>query len=126
MSKANETQVGGDHYKKKAVQHWDFVGINQHSYLGGQVSKYLCRWKDKGGTQDVEKAAHFLDKLIELNEEPEIVRVQLDDFLAAQDVGVLERSIIALVHAYETDGNIEFLRVAKKIMDDLVADVTDF
>lgn len=61
---ANETQVGGDHYKS-AYQHWDYVAAAGIAYLPAQVSKYLSRWQKKNGLQDLEKALHFLDKFIE-------------------------------------------------------------
>ena len=63
---ANEVQVGGDHYKKNAIQPWDYITSNQLGYLEGNIVKYVSRWKDKGGRQDLEKAKHYLDKLLEV------------------------------------------------------------
>lgn len=65
---ANETQVGGDHYAKKAIQPWDYIHGNGIGYLEGNVIKYVSRWKDKGGVADLEKARHYLDKLIEVSQ----------------------------------------------------------
>lgn len=62
---ASDTQVGGDHYKDKFIQPWDYIVANGIGYLEGNVIKYVSRWKDKGGIQDLEKARHYLDKLIE-------------------------------------------------------------
>lgn len=64
---ANEKQVGGNHYQKAAVQHWDIVHMHGLDYFQGQITKYVMRWKDKNGVQDLEKAKHFLEKYIELN-----------------------------------------------------------
>jgi len=64
---ANSTQVAGDHYKGKAVQPWDYIVGNNLGYLEGNVVKYVSRWKDKGGVDDLKKARHYLDKLIEVN-----------------------------------------------------------
>jgi hypothetical protein len=64
--KANESQVGGEHYKAKAIQPWDYITSNNLGYLEGNIIKYVSRWKDKGGIQDLEKARHYLDKLIEI------------------------------------------------------------
>lgn len=71
MATANDTQVGGTHYKSKAVQPWDamascmspeeFVG-----YLRGNVIKYTMRCSDKGGVEDLRKAQHYLAKLLEV------------------------------------------------------------
>lgn len=63
---ANAVQVGGDHYKKNAIQPWDYIVSNDLGYLEGNVVKYVSRWKDKGGRQDLEKAKHYLDKLLEV------------------------------------------------------------
>jgi len=63
---ANDVQVGGDHYKKNAIQPWDYIVSNRLGYLEGNVVKYVSRWQDKGGRQDLEKARHYLDKLLEV------------------------------------------------------------
>ena len=68
MSKANETQVGGDHYTKQKIQHWDYVAANDLDYFQGQITKYVSRWKDKNGLEDLKKAQHFLTKYIEVVE----------------------------------------------------------
>ena len=65
---ANATQVAGTHYKDKAVQPWDYIVGNNLGYLEGNVVKYVSRWKDKGGVDDLRKARHYLDKLIETQE----------------------------------------------------------
>ena len=65
---ANAQQVGGSHYKSKAIQPWDYIASNQLGYLEGNVVKYVSRWKDKGGLEDLEKAQHYLTKLIEVNQ----------------------------------------------------------
>lgn len=66
---ANETQVAGRHYKDKAIQPWDYIARNGIGYLEGCAIKYLTRWRDKGGVQDLLKARHYIDKLIELEAE---------------------------------------------------------
>ncbi len=67
--RANEQQVGGAHYATKAIQPWDYIVANNLGYLEGNVVKYVSRWKDKGGVEDLKKARHYLDKLIEVNDE---------------------------------------------------------
>lgn len=69
---ANEKQVGGSHYKGKAIQPWDYVAANNLGYFEGTAIKYITRWREKGGVPDLQKAIHFLEKLIEL-ESPGIV-----------------------------------------------------
>lgn len=67
--KANEKQVGGDHYKKQKIQHWDYVLANDIPYMEAQIIKYVSRWRHKNGIQDLEKAKHFLEKLLEVEYE---------------------------------------------------------
>lgn len=67
---ANNRQVGGDHYKKMKVQPWEIYDsiFNKDEQVGfylGNVLKYLFRYKNKSGLQDLEKAKHYLEKLIE-------------------------------------------------------------
>jgi len=72
MSNANERQVGGDHYRKHGkLQHWDMVAHFGLDYYQGCITKYVMRWRDKGGVEDLKKARHYLDKYIELAESPE-------------------------------------------------------
>lgn len=61
----NQIQIGGDHYKSKAIQPWDFIVTNNLGYLEGNIVKYVSRWKEKGGVHDLKKAQHYLEKLIE-------------------------------------------------------------
>lgn len=65
MSDANSVQHGGSHYKKQVIQVWDFITANGIPYLEGNAIKYLSRWRDKGGLEDLLKARHYVDKLIE-------------------------------------------------------------
>jgi hypothetical protein len=66
MSTVNNIQHGGTHYKDKTMQPWDYIAANNLGYFEGNVVKYVSRWRDKGGVEDLRKARHYLDKLIEL------------------------------------------------------------
>ena len=68
--RANAKQVGGAHYAVKAIQPWDYIIANDLGYLEGNIVKYVSRWKDKGGIEDLKKAQHYLQKLIEVTEKP--------------------------------------------------------
>lgn len=61
---ANNT--GPDHYKNKAIQPWDFIVSNNLGYLEGNVVKYISRWQQKNGIEDLRKAKHYIEKLIEV------------------------------------------------------------
>lgn len=63
----NETQIGGDHYKKYGdVQPWDVIQTWGLGFLDGNVVKYVARFRSKGGIEDLKKAQHYLSKLIEV------------------------------------------------------------
>ena len=63
---ALETQIGGSHYKSQAIQPVEYIHANNIGYFEGCVIKYVTRWKNKNGIQDLEKAKHYLELLIEL------------------------------------------------------------
>lgn len=65
---ANTKQVAGSHYSDKEIQPWDYIHANNLCYFTGNALKYVSRWKDKGGINDLKKAIHYLEKLIELEE----------------------------------------------------------
>lgn len=61
---ALERQVGGTHYKG-AIQPVEFILANGIPFIEGTIIKYLYRWRDKGGIEDLEKAKHYIQILIE-------------------------------------------------------------
>ena len=64
---AIERQVGGSHYKDKgsSMQPWAIIDAWGLDFYGGNVLKYILRAKHKGGLEDLQKARHYLDKMIE-------------------------------------------------------------
>ena len=67
---ALDTQVAGSHYKDKAIQPVQYIYANGIGYFEGCAIKYLTRWQDKGGIDDLRKARHYIDMLIELECKP--------------------------------------------------------
>ena len=64
---ANDRQVGGEHYRRGGEQHWDRIWrLYGRGYFIGCITKYVERYQDKNGLEDLKKAQHFLEKLIEL------------------------------------------------------------
>lgn len=59
-------QVGGSHYKDFKIQPIEFIHANKIPFFEANAIKYLCRWRNKNGIQDLEKAKHYIDLLIEL------------------------------------------------------------
>ena len=62
---AYDKQVGGSHYKKMKIQPSKFVTENKLLYPEGSVIKYILRHQDKGGKEDLLKAMHFIEMIIE-------------------------------------------------------------
>ena len=73
---ADDTQEGGKHYKKghPSFQHWNLVLVHNWDYFQAQVIKYVMRYKDKGGVEDLRKAQHFIAKMIEMLETQPAIR----------------------------------------------------
>lgn len=63
---ANDVQVGGDHYRVHELQPWDAIAAWNLGFFEGNIVKYVVRWRIKNGVEDLKKARHYLDKLIEL------------------------------------------------------------
>ena len=60
-------QIGGSHYKDKAIQPIIYIHANNLGFCEGNVVKYVTRWREKNGIADLEKAKHYLELLIELH-----------------------------------------------------------
>ena len=65
---ANDVQIGGNHYKKGGEEHWDRAFRLQYDCFQYIITKWVERWKEKGGLQDLYKARHAIDKYIEVAE----------------------------------------------------------
>jgi hypothetical protein len=76
---AKDKQVGGNHYQALAIQPAEFIHKNGIGFLAGNVIKYVCRYKQKGGIQDLEKAKHYVELLIEAESVPEQVQHRLPE-----------------------------------------------
>lgn len=58
-------EVGGTHYKNMSIQPVEFILKNNLGFCEGCIIKYICRYKDKNGIEDLEKAKHYIEMLIE-------------------------------------------------------------
>ena len=63
--KASERQVGGDHYRHLPIQPAEFIHKNGLNWCEGNVIAYVCRHRQKNGREDIEKAIHYLELLLE-------------------------------------------------------------
>jgi len=63
---ALDKQEGGNHYKEFRIQPIRFIHANGIGYMEGNVIKYVCRHRNKNGREDLQKAIHYLEMLIDL------------------------------------------------------------
>jgi len=112
---ANDVQVGGRHYAGE-IQHWDLIERYGIGYLEGCATKYVQRWRKKNGAQDLQKAIHYVDKLLELYDEgcriPRgIVPINvLQDFARVHELNVHEMGAIVSLCAWTCRANLESAR----------------
>ena len=126
---ANESQVGGAHYQS-GYQHWDFVqdclgGL----YMEGCITKYISRWRKKNGLQDLEKALHYCQKLIELVAGEEGLsgfgipdKRNISRFCRENSLGVHESRIMFLAASWE---DMHDLLEMEKLIKVLMAEAND-
>jgi len=62
---ALEKQEGGKHYKELKIQPIEYIQANKLGYEQGNVVKYITRYADKGGVEDLLKAIHYIELLID-------------------------------------------------------------
>lgn len=134
-SNADARQVAGSHYKKGGpeFQHWNWALSNGLGYLECAATKYATRWRDKGGLVDLEKAGHYLDKLIEEAQRGVAVPVQthtpvpgpgrivisVEDFARHNDLGHLETEFCRRIVGWSHSGRPLELLDAKMTLSEL-------
>lgn len=64
-------QVGGTHYSDKSIQPIEYINSNNLGFHQGNIVKYITRYKQKNGVEDLEKALWYLDDLIKLEKSKE-------------------------------------------------------
>lgn len=62
---ALDVQEGGEHYKNRKIQPIEYIMANGLGFCEGNIVKYVSRYEDKGGVEDLKKARHYIDILIE-------------------------------------------------------------
>lgn len=123
----NTRQIGGQHYRaaNPDYQHWDLVAEYGMSYFTGNITKYATRWRRKAGVKDLEKAAHYADKLISLhttdvlNFQDHKVPVHLASmygFCSDQKLSALEIEVVVLAITYRGMHDLQRLRYVLKLL----------
>ncbi len=122
--RANDIQHGGSHYMRGgSLQHWDWVAFNRLGYFEGCATKYVARHRFKNKLEDLNKAEHFIRKLLELYSEGKISvednplqRVSAESFAAMNGLNELEEEFCRLVMEWDSE---EDLLTAIAIVDQL-------
>ena len=78
MSNPYDKQVGGSHYQNMKIQPAEFINKNEMKFAEGNAIKYICRHINKGGLQDLEKAKHYIDMIIERDYSEEVKNSSVD------------------------------------------------
>ena len=111
---ANERQIGGDHYKTE-YEHWDLVLATGMGYLEGCATKYVARWRKKGGVADLDKALHYVEKLqenalflvsqraLDYVETSSRVENEVNQFCAINRLAGFERAVILRLANWNVD-----------------------
>ena len=123
---ANDKKI--PHYATE-YQHWDLAVSIPLSYLAGCSTKYVTRWRKKGGLDDLHKAMHYLDKLIETYLPVHIPRTmsrseiqyEVSRFAAANHLSIIEEEYILLLSNYRYEDD---LRTARLVLEDII-DLTE-
>lgn len=115
-------QVGGTHYETTTgVQHWDLMEEFGVSYLEGVATKYLMRWKRKGGVEDLQKSISYLRKMDGRGTRHRIPHSILCQFL--NDNQVPEVETVAIEHVLsDRYGTAASIRFVIGLLDELIAD----
>ena len=56
-----DKQIGGSHYKSFHIQPYEFISKNDLSFFQGNVIKYVCRYLNKNGIEDLNKIIHYFE-----------------------------------------------------------------
>jgi len=119
---ANDKKI--PHYASE-YQHWDLAITLPMGYLEGCSTKYIARWRRKDGIEDLHKAMHYLDKLIEVyvpkpiprNMSRSEVQYEVSRFSAMNKLSVIEEEYILLLSNYRYEDD---LRTARLILEDII------
>ena len=58
--KSLETQIAGQHYKNQKIQPIEYILENKLPFIEGNIVKYITRWREKGGIEDLKKVKHYV------------------------------------------------------------------
>lgn len=96
--KAIESQVGGSHYKDMAFQPIELIAALRCSFIQGCIVKYISRYKNKNGAQDIKKCIHYAQLAIELDDKrrcnDKALSMNINKYILKNKLTTLQRRII--------------------------------
>ena len=102
--KTVESQVGGSHYKVMALQPIELIIALRCSFIQGCIIKYISRYKNKNGAQDIKKCIHYAQLAIELGDKGLCKTTKdvdtytaVSNFCSANNFNLLQKLIIEAV-----------------------------
>lgn len=129
MKTANDTQIGGTHYRTdEGDQHWDLMAhLYGEAHFKCTATKYIARWRAKNGAQDLAKAKHYLQKLLELWESDtvDLAKPHYDLFSAVRKFTAVEEDsslIVRILSAETPQGLIGCIAAIDLLMASLSSD----
>lgn len=128
----NIKQVGGSHYGTK-FGHWDYCKLTHTPYLEGAATKYLFRWRNKSGLQDLEKGYTFLQKLmagmVYTDRNPDTHNrdcpTELEQMFVQNEVPPQERLLMQAIFTWETYEDLQWVeQYYKSFIEDVRGEPT--
>lgn len=120
MEEANARQVGGTHYAAE-YQHWDLVEDIGLGYLECQATRYIARWRKKNGLEDLRKADHYVEKLLERGRTNRVywdkVQPRLNNFLLANIPNSTDAVLFTLLVTWDRHAD---LVLCRNMIDELI------
>jgi len=101
-------QIGGDHYSRLGVEPIQFIETNGLGYHEGNIIKYVSRWRNKNGIEDLKKAKWYIERLLDL-ETPKVKVPPCVGHALEQDIDPTEEFYSADVQLFRTKADGETL-----------------
>lgn len=124
--KAIENQIGGNHYRNMAFQPIELISILGCSFIQGCIIKYISRYKDKNGAQDIKKCIHYAQLAIELKDKGLCETTKsIDTYMAISNFCLVNKFSMLQKLIIEATADASFNRVIRLCNDLLKVDYSE-
>lgn len=115
---ALDVQVGGSHYKNKKMQPIELITKTRCTFIQGCIWKYITRYKEKNGKEDINKCIHYAQLAIELKDEGQLGYRKLDIVKTYCNVNELSSSQSSVIMLTAYDSYQRVIDVCKAILNE--------